>query len=275
MAGPEILAIHIMKTAGTSLRRMLVAGLGEEAVYPNDRDLARRHKGWYPSPTELVEQVRSEAHHDARVLIGHVPYVLADELTPRPLTVAILREPVARALSMVEHRRTRSKRWMGAGLHDLLDDHEFVDAQVRDYQTKTFAFDSLDECPEHVNLPLDIDDARFERALRRLEEVDVLGVVERLPAARERLQQVTGIPVGEEERANRGRYEPAPLPDDLRRRLEELTARDTVLYRRALELIVQQQAPTDAGPGSGTGPGSDAARGGGLLRRLTTRRARD
>lgn len=245
---PEILAIHVMKTAGTSLRRMVTDGLGPDAVYPNDEDLRRRRKGWYPRPDEYVDHVREGRHHGARVLIGHVPYVLAERFDPPLATVTLLRDPVGRALSMLEHRRTRTHGLEEATYRDLLDDEELVDAHLRDYQTRMFAFDTVEECAAAVNVPLAVDDARFERALRRLEAVDVLGVVERMPDARARLRAVTGIPVGEERRANRGSYD-REVPDDVRARLEELTARDAVLYRRALELIDRQADQARPRPG--------------------------
>lgn len=233
---PEILLIHIMKTAGTSLRRMVTDGLGPEAVYPNDDDLDQRRRGWYPGTHELLDDVRAERTHDARLLVGHVPYVLADALDPRPLTVALLRDPVARSVSMLEHRRTRRGRHRGATYQELLEDEELVARQVRDYQTKVFAFDTLDECPGDVNVPLEIDEARFERAVARLEQVTVLGVVEDLPAFASRLERVAAIPVGEERRDNRSSGSRPDVAPEVIERIEELTRRDRELYQCALEL---------------------------------------
>jgi hypothetical protein len=251
---PDFLVIHVMKTAGTSLRRMLIDGLGPAAVYPNDDDLAALPKGWYPSPSDLAEQVAAGHHHGARLIVGHVPYVLADALPHRPLTVLLLRDPIARAVSMMDHRRAGSKRRRTATYTELLADEGFVANQLRDYQTKMLAFDDLDECAESVNTPLPIDDARFARALDRLAAVDVLGVVEDLPAFTRRLEVIAGIRPGPERTDNRRRGERDPLGEDVRRRLTELTARDAVLYQRALELI------------------ADGRRGRGLRARWWTRR---
>lgn len=242
---PDLLVIHVMKTAGTSLRGMLIDGLGADEVYPNDADLRARRMGWYPSPPEYLEHVAAGRHHGARLLIGHVPYVLAEALPRRPLTVLLLRDPIARAVSMMDHRRTRSAASADATYADLLDDPSFVRRKLRDYQTRMLAFDSVDECPKNVNVALDIDDARFERAMARLEAVDVLGVVEDLPAFTRRLEHVTGIRPGAERTENRRRRERDPLDPQVQRRLAELTARDAVLYRRALELT--------AGGGRGRG----------------------
>lgn len=237
MHSPDFLAVHIMKTAGTSLRGMLSDGFGAANIYPNTQHLTRLPHGWYPGPAELVEHVRSGKAGEPRLVIGHVPFVLTDEFAERPVTIALLRDPVARAVSMLEHRRKRAKQLREASYDELLADERIIDTQVRDYQTKTFAFDTVAECPESVNVAMPIDDARFGRALERLEEVDVLGVVEQLPVFTRQLEARTGITLGEEQTANRGSYERDALPPHVRCRLEALTAHDTVLYRRALEII--------------------------------------
>lgn len=229
-----------MKTAGTSLRGMLMEGLGADAVYPNDADLERLPRGWYPGPEDLVEQVRSGAAGIPRMVIGHVPYTLVDEFDHRPRTIALVRDPIARAVSMMDHRRTRSRRYRGASYADLLDDERFVARQLRDYQTKMFAFDSVAECAANVNTPLAIDDERFERALARLEDVDVLGVVEDLGAFTRRLGAVTGIEAGPERKANRATGEREPVTPEIRGRLESLTARDAALYGRASQIVASQ-----------------------------------
>lgn len=109
----------------------------------------------------------------------------------------LLRDPIARAASMMDHHRSRSKRGRETSYADLLADDRFVRRQLLDYQTRMLAFDTVDECPDSVHRPLEIGDARFGRALERLAAVDVLGVVEALPAFTSRLQQVTGIRPGQ------------------------------------------------------------------------------
>jgi hypothetical protein len=242
---PDLLVVHVMKTAGTSLRGMLVDGLEPAAVYPNDDDLQVLPNGWYPSPAELVEHVEVGAHHDARVIIGHVPYVLADALPRRPVTIMLLRDPVARTVSMLDHRRTRSSKYRGASYAELLANERFVARSLRDYQTKMLAFDTVEECTPTVNVPLDIDEARFARARQRLEQVDVLGVLEDLPAFTRRLERVTGIRPGPERTENPRRRARDPLEPDVLARIEELTVRDRTLYERALELTA------DGGRGRG------------------------
>lgn len=232
-----------MKTGGTSLRRELAAAAGADGLYPSDGDLAERDKGSYPGPRELARHVRDGRDGGARVLIGHLPYVFVDELEQRPLTATLLRDPVARTISMMEHRRRKSPELGDATYEELLELDGFVQRQLANYQTKVFAFDSLDECPEHVNVPLAIDTSRFERALARLEAVDVLGLTEDYPAFARALTRQAELDVAGERQANRGRYGRPEVSDAVRERILELTTLDRVLYRRAQELVARQSTP--------------------------------
>lgn len=236
----RILAIHIMKTGGTSLRSAMQSAAGHDMIYPSDRDLEDLPGKAYPGPRSLLRSLEEGRARDARVLIGHVPYVFADAIDERPRTVTLLRDPVARTVSIMEHRRRHSPRFRDASYGELLQHDEFVTRQVEDYQTKIFAFDTIDECPEGVNVALAIDDARFQRAIARLEAIDILGLTDNMPAFFERLERTLGCETLQPCRVNRGRYEPPSLSSDVLERIHALTARDRALYGRAEELVAAQ-----------------------------------
>ncbi len=187
-----ILVTHIMKTGGTSLRRMLVDAVGPDRVYPNDEDLADRPHGWYPGSREFVDILRSGGAHGADILIGHFPFVLREEFEFDPLTVALLRDPLDRTLSMLRHRKLKRRR-SDLSYEQLLYQHDFVERQVRDYQTKIFAFDSIQQCPETVDIALDVDEERFKSAVDRLSTVDVLGLTEDFGGFCARFTEITGV----------------------------------------------------------------------------------
>lgn len=236
----RILVIHTMKTGGSSLRRIIQSEIGVDAIYPSDQDLTELPHGWYPGPKSLLGSLEAGDTHTADVLIGHLPYVLADAMQPRPKVVTLLREPVARTVSMMEHRRRHTPSLRSASYRQLLDHEPFVMGQVKDYQTKIFAFDSIAECPDHVNVPLAIDDDRFERALARLEKVDVLGLTENIPTFLAELCNTTWLENLEPLRHNEGGYGQPDLPPDVLERILELTARDRVLYERARQLVTDR-----------------------------------
>lgn len=214
---------------------MLVDAVGADQVYPNDEDLAARPHGWYPGPKEFVDRLRSGQTHGATIFIGHLPFVLRDELDSDPVTVALLREPVARTLSMLKHRKLKSPRFSHAKYEEILDDTDFVDRQIRDYQTKIFAFGSVEQCPDTVNLVFDIDDERFERAVEQLRRVDILGLTEDLGGFSTRFAGKTGI----ELRLRRDNT--SAIHDSLRpheaQRIDDLTKSDQLLYREAVALV--------------------------------------
>jgi hypothetical protein len=223
-----------MKTGGTSLRRMLVDAVGPDQVYPNDEDLAARPHGWYPGPKEFVDILRAGQTHGASIFIGHFPFVLRDEFESEPLTVALLREPTARTLSMLKHRKLKSAQLSGATYEELLDHEDFVDRQIREYQTKIFAFDSITQCPDTVNVAFEMDEWHRERAINQLKSVDILGVIEDFQGFCTRVAAITGIELRlrrDNTSALRDPLQPREAP-----RIDQLIGYDQLLYQRALAL---------------------------------------
>jgi hypothetical protein len=223
-----------MKTGGTSLRRMLVDAVGEDRVFPNDEDLALRPHGWYPGPQEFVGLLRSGQTHGATIFIGHFPFVLHEEFDSDPLTVALLREPAARTLSMLKHRKLKSKQFAGATYEQILEDADFVERQIRDYQTKIFAFDSIQQCPETVNIAFEIGEHRLKRAVDELGSVDILGLTEDFASFCTRLTEATGIEL-RPRRDNRSASGDQLQPHETKR-IDRLTRHDQPLYQEAAAL---------------------------------------
>jgi len=57
----QLFFINVMKTGGTSLRKMLINELGEKAIFPNDTNLSKLPNGWYPTTkwfSENTAQIR-------------------------------------------------------------------------------------------------------------------------------------------------------------------------------------------------------------------------
>lgn len=238
----KLFFIHVMKTAGTSFRTMLVASVGApDRVYPNDRDLARLPNGFYPSPEELLRtRVRS-----FDVLVGHYPAFMGERYFGTDFrSIVFLREPVARTLSMIVHRIERWPHSAGLSPHQVLDDAAFVRNQIQDYQTKIFAFDSIEECASSVNRPLAIGPARYDRALERLERVDVVGLTERFDASLQVVEARTGLCFGKPVHTNRGQSRPELLSRDERlvERIRALIPNDLRLYQAATRIFERQLA---------------------------------
>jgi hypothetical protein len=161
--------VHVAKTAGTSLRRMLELEVGPRLVYPSSTYLARLPGGLYPLASELLENYAKVPTHV--VLIGHFTAATID-LLPRPYrAVTFLRDPVQRSLSMLAH----FSKVEGISVPDLIADRAFMAANISDYQTRILGADGVCD-PHQVE---SIDDNTLARALRRLETLDFVGLSER------------------------------------------------------------------------------------------------
>lgn len=167
---PErILLIHIAKTAGTSLRRMLQDEYGPRLVYPGDFHLQRLPNGWYPLGSEMLRDYAKIPPHN--VLVGHFTAAMADML-PRPYqTATFLREPIQRSLSMLG----QFSRTMNVPVTALIEDPRFMADNIADFQTRILGADGV--CDPH---PFEgDDDTVLARAVARLETLDFVGLTER------------------------------------------------------------------------------------------------
>jgi hypothetical protein len=229
-AGPAIerlLVIHIMKTAGTSLRWMLDEELGPGGVYPNDADLDRRRKRWYPKVREIIDGFDDLPPH--RVLIGHFPASIRDALPVAYQTATFLRDPIQRTASMLTHRR----RMSGLGpvpFEQLLDDRRLVEDQVADYQTKVLGMGL-----RHVNRPWPTDDETLNTALDRLAEMEFVGLTERFAESCEIFDRRFATRISSRMRRDNAYRSTSDLPDHLVQRITPLVERDLELHRIALD----------------------------------------
>lgn len=167
---PErILVIHIMKTAGTSLRRMLQDEYGPHFVYPGDEHLRFLPHGWYPPGSEILRGYAKLPPHN--VLIGHFTAAMA-EMLPRSYQAAtVLRDPVQRSLSMVSHFSLVTKK----SVSELMADEQFVIRHIADYQTRILGVDGIYD-PDQMGAA---DDATLTRAIARLQTLAFVGLTER------------------------------------------------------------------------------------------------
>jgi len=164
-----ILVIHIMKTAGTSFRKMLQEDIGCENIFPSDKHLEELPNGWYLLPNKILETYQSLPKH--KVLIGHFPAAILERL-PRAYTSAVfLRDPLQRSLSLIQFYSNQ----YGTSIQDLIQNENFINKYIKDYQTKILGMIDVAD----PNIILDIDDAVLKSALERVEGFDFVGITEK------------------------------------------------------------------------------------------------
>ena len=219
----KILVIHIPKTAGTSLRRMLECEYGAKHIYPGGFYL-QRLGGDYPLGSQMLKDYLGLPTH--KVLAGHFTAAMA-EMVPIPYQAAtFLREPIQRSLSMLSHfSRTRH-----VSVTTLLENEQFMRDNIVDFQTRIMGANGVCN-PHEVGK---VDDDVLARALGRLESLDFVGITEQFPESCRRFDSLFETRISKSiQRINVLRPEGNELAEHISR-IESLVQRDQVLYDAAL-----------------------------------------
>jgi len=224
----RILFVHVMKTGGTSLRRMLELSLGAQRVYPSTDDLAGLPGQRYLQSGPLLDRVG--AIRDHRVLVGHVRASILDDLPPRYEGATMLRDPVARSLSMLDQWLTHVEP--GRSRRELLEDVGFVDRFIRDYQTKVLATPSGE-----VQVPFRVTQEELAAARGRMESLAWVGLTEDFAGSVRRFDRAFGTHLAGTERVENASALPRDDVEGLRELIEPLVQHDLSLYEHARRLV--------------------------------------
>lgn len=225
------LFLHIMKTGGTSLRRMLIARLGADAVYPNDADLARLPNGWYPLAGPLLEVLPSVRPHT--ILVGHLPYSLCERLPGRYEVITFLRDPVERSLSHMGEV-IKAGPLAGSDPLDLIHDESFMRGHIANHQAKVLGMPFGDIYDPGV----EVDAAMCGRAVENLRQCAFVGITERFEDSCRLFDQRFGTRLSRRiRRDNIGRKKPNVHRDELVKALLPHLEWDLRLYREAVALF--------------------------------------
>lgn len=228
MSRPRYVFVHVMRTGGTSMRRLLWSRFPQERIYPNQAVIEAR--GQYP---EIGEVARHPPGFFRRfdLVAGHYPYRVVDLLPGRPAVLTLLRHPVQRTLSHLRRAASTMPAFRGMDFHEILDGERFRAHFVEDYMTRYFSFRSPAE-RESVNLPLPIDRSRLEDARRALDDCLWVGITEQYQRSLDLLATMTDLRLSVPRHDNRSTHR-GEVDEALIRRIEELTQLDHELYEHA------------------------------------------
>jgi hypothetical protein len=236
--------VHIMKTAGTTFALQLRVQFEAEAIYPAEgldwHDAADLER--YTDASRALA-VSSTRRSQIECYTGHFPYMVAGLIDPSLVVITLLREPVARTVSVLDHFQRLDDRYRHLDLEAIYEDDHVFRSFVSNHQTAFFARTPLDG-EQWIRDPIDIDDARFATAKQNLASVDVVGLTEDYPRFIEALRARFGWwPQGLnlDDRANVGSVR-ADVDAGLLRRIAEDNRYDIELYRYAQELTGQRSA---------------------------------
>jgi hypothetical protein len=208
---------------------------------------------------DYVLGLPQERRDRIRGYTGHFPYVLSELLDGEFVTITLLRDPVARTLSLLQQFTRRRPFWIGPNpdaslakgtLEEIYSHPRVFEPMIHDHQTKVFAFAATDD-PHSCMDVIDVDRSRLARAKENLAKVDIVGLTERYRDFLDDLRDRMGWQVPPEIRANVTPPETArPLSDALRRRITQDNAIDVEFYEYAKDLIAQRRASAPARRGS-------------------------
>jgi hypothetical protein len=140
--GERFLFIHVMKTGGTSLAELVRANFPREACYPDcvlspDSDLLQRVEAYSHVPA-LVARVNA-CGDSLRMVRGHVPYAVRELLDRHFVALSLLRHPVERTLSYLQHCRKYHVEHRDMAPEAIYEQVWFNASFIDNYQTRLFS----------------------------------------------------------------------------------------------------------------------------------------
>jgi Sulfotransferase family len=223
--------VHIMKTAGGSLRRRLINHFGEAAVYP-----ARDVDGTDPVKLNLsIDHLRERLAvrgDEIRVITGHFPLRTAELLDGRFTTLTLLREPVERMLSFLRQQREIQRSDRHKSLEEVYDDlHGLADNNMTKMLLLTPA-----EMRASMFTRVEFNADHLERARASFAGIDAVGLQERFEDFCDELTARFGWRLGEPVTGVNATAS-VEVPESLRARIAADNAFDVELYEFAKERL--------------------------------------
>jgi hypothetical protein len=236
-----VLYVHIPKTAGTSVRTLLKRVCAGRSIV----EMPLRREG-------RADAARQLGPRD--VVVGHVGYGLTEQFPVSPFVFTFLREPIARSLSNFSFLQQRTMdatvaedaadfvAAKGVSLAEFLRDEPA--AASRHIGNLSVWFLTRDGIEPRADLR-EMDRSDLEAAKRNLEQLDMVGIVERMAESVVWLLWALGcrpasmrpLPF---ENALHSRLQPSDLDESTRRLVAESCSLDLELYDFAYELFRKQ-----------------------------------
>ena len=220
--------VHIMKTAGSTFREYIYKNFPEGTVYPEPFSEGLIVKN---TVIKRILELPAAEHAATRAYTGHFPYVVSQMLPSDPITMTILRDPVARTLSYLKHAKREHKQHRDLTLEEIYDDGFYNPCFIKNHQVKMFAMDQDDKLESYMDV-IDIDDRRLETAKENLLAVDAVGFAEDFEGFCRLVTERFGWGFDhwvEDQRVSK----PADVPDGLEDRIREENAADVEFYEFA------------------------------------------
>jgi hypothetical protein len=226
--------VHIMKTAGGSLRRRLINHFGEAAVYPT-----RGVDGTDPVKLNLsLDHLRERLAvrgDEIRAITGHFPLRTTDLIDGRFTTLTLLRDPVERMLSFLRQQREIQRSDRHETVEETYDD---LRGLADNNMTKMILLTPA-EMRASMFTRVEFTHDHLKRAKEALAGIDALGLQEHFEDFCDELAARFGWRLGEPVTGVNATA-PVEVPESLRARIAEDNEVDVELYEFAKQLVATE-----------------------------------
>ena len=228
-----LIYIHIPKTAGTSVRELL-----ESITKPNERIYIYRDSPGMP--IEAFQLLPERVRASARLIMGHMPFGIHEYLPQPARYVTMLRDPVARVISLYHHHRRnpQSRLHTRVARMTLEEFAEDLHTGSRNQMTKLIAGRRRGPGRRRGLSIVDV-------ALRNIDEhFSGVLLMEQMGESMARLSRLLGAELREPPRKNVSAKRQAPDEGDadVRRRIAELNELDMALYEEVTRRLERERA---------------------------------
>ncbi|MEM9254973.1 MAG: sulfotransferase family 2 domain-containing protein [Pseudomonadota bacterium] len=239
---PPIFFVHIMKTGGTTVQKMIRYRLPEMRVFPNNIEDPNRLVAHVNIP--YLRGIPAERVQRTRVFAGHFPYIATKMLGCEVQTMTLLRDPVERVISHLKHHHRQEggfTHWSrelreisNPTLQQLYNDQLLKPMFFLNHQMRIFSINEQDECGSFLQ-KTPVDESRLEAACRNIEQVDCVGLLDDLEDFRLEINQHFQLHTRPVKRSNEATNK-VEVPQSLRDQIAEDNRLDIEFYKFAAAL---------------------------------------
>jgi hypothetical protein len=237
--GSRYFFVHVMKTGGATFRQHLYANFAPGEVYPVP-DVDDVMDAWR---IDYLLSLPPERRAGFRAFTGHFPFVVPQLLGGDFRTLSVLRHPVDRTISYLQHCKRRHAQHRDLDLEAIYEDPFTFPCLIHNHQAKIFSMDEHDKLESYLDV-IDIDDRRLARAKANVEAVDVLGIHEGYAEFLDDVRSHFGWQFDDVPAQHvSARVE---VSSDFRRRIAEDNSADVELYEHARRIVERQRITSRA-----------------------------
>ena len=220
--GEQILFMHVPKTAGTTLRKLLTQHFRTEDIYPTPIHLLTSSNKYLRQPI-LIEN-RPDLLKKP-LIMGHYNVRLLPHLSPEVKTILFLREPMARIQSHIKHIISKDPEYAHGDPNQVIEDKFEVlcnlQARILGYTKKR---------------------PNLEKVVENLEAITFIGIQEYFAASIDKLNKKFAWQLEyKQERNNPSKDNfTSPISTENLARIAAYIQPELAVYRRAVEIFNRQ-----------------------------------